>query len=354
VQIYASHDGGSGCCWYRMLVPLQAVDRLADGIDVHFRAGGPKMMKASHPPLLMAETEQADVVVAQRANSFEGMGVWRRMATPTTRTVYENDDDIWHITHENAQAYESYKEGGEAREVVARLCATSNLVTCSTPFLGDMHREIAPRTPVAVLPNYIPEFVLDMKHDDRQGRPRLGWMGGASHARDVHTASSAVRRFMKRFPEWDLWLGGTDYRRAFKCPPERSFHIPWIHVCDDPDVFYRSIDFDIGICPLLDTQFARSKSHIKALEYMARGMPVVASDVEPYRRFIKHGETGFLVKDEHQWLSALSELARDEKLRLEMGARAHAWAAENTIEKHYMEWVNAYTMLFPVGWKYKK
>lgn len=311
------------------------------------------MMKEQHPPLLLGEADKADIVVAQRANSFEGMGTWRRFSTPTCRTVYENDDDIWNITRENAAAYESYKEGGMSREVVLRLTSTANLVTCSTPHLGDLHRELAPGTPVVVLPNYIPEFVLSMKHDDRQGRPRLGWMGGASHNRDIHMATGAVRRFMKRFPGWDLVIGGTDYRRAFACPPERSFHIPWIHVCDDPDVFYRAIDFDIGICPLLDTQFARSKSAIKALEYMARGMPVVASDVEPYRRFIKHGETGFLVKHEHEWLSTLCELARDEKLRLEMGARAHAWAAEHTIEKHYMEWVNAYSMLYPANWQYK-
>ena len=336
-----------------MLVPLRAVDRLADGVDVHFRAGGPKMMNEQHPPLLLGEADKADIIVAQRANSFDGMGVWRRMSTPTCRTVYENDDDIWHITHENYMAYNNFKEGSEAREVVLRLCATANLVTCTTPYLRDMHAELAPRTPVVVLPNYIPEFVLDLKHDDRQGRHRLGWMGGASHARDIHMATGAVRRFMKRFPDWDLWLGGTDYRSSFRCPPERSFHIPWIHVCNDPDVFYRAIDFDIGICPLLDTQFARSKSPVKALEYMARGMPVVASDVEPYRRFIKHGENGFLVKRDHEWLSALSELASDEKLRLEMGANAYAWAAQHTIEKHYMEWVNAYRMLFPVGWEFK-
>jgi glycosyltransferase involved in cell wall biosynthesis len=337
-----------------MLVPLRAVDKLADDVTVHFRAGGPKMMKEDHPPLSVQEAWEADIIVAQRANSFEGMGMWRRFSTPTCRTVYENDDDIWNITHDNAAAYESYKEGGEAREVTLRLCSTANLVTVSTPHLGDLIRELTGgRVPVVPLANYIPEFVLDMKHDDRQGHLRLGWMGGASHNRDIHVATGAVRRFMKRFPDWYLVLSGTDYRKQFKTPADRTFHIPWIHVCDDPDVFYRAIDFDIGICPLLDTQFARSKSHIKALEYMARGIPVVASDVEPYAKFIKDGETGFLVKTEHEWLSRLSELARDEDMRLEMGKNARAWAAEHTIEKNYTKWVDAYKSLYPVGWEYK-
>jgi glycosyltransferase involved in cell wall biosynthesis len=355
LRIYASHDGGSGCAlaWYRMLVPLGAVGRLCDDIEVNFRAGGPKLMREQHPPFLMGEANLADVVVAQRANSFDGMGAWRRMSTPTCRTVYENDDDIWNITPENAMAYENYKEGGEPREVVLRLTSTCNLITCSTPVLGDRHRELTPDVPVVVLPNYIPEFVLGMKHDDRQGRPRIGWMGGGSHARDIHMATGAVRRFMQRFPDWDLVLAGCDYRSSFKCPPDRSYFVPWIHVCDDPDVFYRAIDFDIGICPLLDTQFARSKSHIKALEYMARGIPVVASDVEPYRKFIDHGVNGFLAKYDHEWLKYLSLLASDDDLRLKMSEAAKAKAREHTIEKHYTEWVDAYKMLFPVGWEYK-
>ena len=336
-----------------MLVPLRAVDKLADDVNVKFFQGGPKLMNYTDPPLLVTDAAEADVIVAQRANSFDGMGAWRRFNTPTCRTVYENDDDVWHVTPDNVNAYESYKEGNEAREVVLRLCMTANMVTTSSPYLGDLHRELTPRTPVVVLPNYIPEFVLNLKHDDRQGRFRLGWMGGGSHKRDITMATNAVRRFMKRNPQWDLILSGVDYRKDFGCPPERSFHIPWIHVCNDPDVFYRLIDFDIGICPLLDTQFSRSKSWIKALEYMARGMPVVASDVEPYRKFITHGVNGFLVKREHEWLSALSELANDDKLRAEMGANAYAWASEHTIEKHYQDWVNAYKMLFSVGWEFK-
>lgn len=350
----ASHDGGSGCAYYRMLLPLRTVDKLCDDVTVHFRAGGPRLMKERHPPLLVPEAAEADVIVAQRANSIEGMGVWRRFLTPTCRTVYENDDDIWNISFSNP-AYASYAEGGAAREVVLRLISTSSLATVSSPYLGDQTRALAPYTNVVVLPNYIPEYVLDMKHDDRRGRLRLGWMGGASHARDILQATGAVRRFMKRFPAWDLVINGTDYRDDFKIPADRAFHVPWIHVSDDPDMFYRMIDYDIGICPLLDSQFARAKTHIKALEYMARGIPVIASDVEPYRHFIDHGVNGFLVKQgqEHEWLRYLSELAGSTDLRLKMREAAKAKAREHTIEKNYMKWVDAYKSLFPVGWEFQ-
>jgi hypothetical protein len=62
---------------------------------------------------------------------------------------------------------------------------------------------------------------------------------------------------------------------------------------------------------------------------------------------------GFLAKTDHEWLKYLSLLASDEGLRLKMGEAAKAKARENTIEQHYAEWVNAYKMLFPVGWEFK-
>jgi glycosyltransferase involved in cell wall biosynthesis len=338
-----------------MIVPLTAVNELADGVSVTFRAGGAKLMKKPHPPVKITDADDVDVVVSQRASEYRGLGLWRRWgSTPWRRTVYENDDDVFSITPENSAAYEAHKEGTEVREAVLRYCTTANLVTTTSPHLGDRFREmLGSRVPVEVLPNYVPGWVLDVPRDTPDRRLRIGWAGGGSHARDIHTATPSVRRFMKRFPEWDLYVNGVDYRDKFKCPPDRSFHVPWIHVTDEPEVYYRAIDFDIGICPLLSTQFSRSKSWVKALEYFSRGIPVVASDVEPYRRFIDHGVNGFLCRTDHEWLKYLSLLGSDEELRVTMGEAAKAKARENTIETHYAEWVNAYRMLFPVGWEYK-
>lgn len=355
MKILASHDGGTGCAHYRMIVPLTAVNELADGVSVTFRSGGDKAMNNPHPMVKIADADDVDIVVAQRASAYAGLGLWRRWGSnPWRRTVYENDDDVFSITPENTAAWSTFKEGTEVREAVLRYCTTANLITTTSPHLGDRFREmLGNRVPVEVLPNYVPGWVLDLPRDTLDRRLRVGWMGGSSHALDVMEAAPSVRRFMQRFPGWDLFINGVDYRDKFKAEPERSFFVPWIHVTDHPQVYYRAIDFDIGICPLKSTQFSRSKSWIKALEYFSRGIPVVASDVEPYRRFIDHGVNGFLCKTDHEWLKYLSLLARDEELRLKMGEAAKEKARENTIETHYAEWVNAYRMLFPIGWEYK-
>jgi glycosyltransferase involved in cell wall biosynthesis len=354
MRILASHDGGSGCAWYRMIVPLEAVAEHSKDTSVTFRCGGVASMDDPPPQLKVDDVEGQDVMIAQRVNAYEGLGLWRRWNTPWRRTVYENDDDVFNITHDNLQAYDAYKSGSELREAVKRYCDTASLITVSTPYLGDMHREMSSdaRVPVEVLPNYINSWVLDLKRDENH-RPRIGWMGGASHVRDIEQAANSVKRFMKRHRDWDLFVSGTDYRRSFKVEANRSFYIPWLHVTNDPKMFYRAIDFDIGICPLLDTQFARSKSPIKALEYSARGVVPVCSDVEPYHNFIHDGVDGFLVKTEHEWLNRLETLANDEDLRIMMGAAAKENARKYLIEDHWQEWVNAYRMLFPADWTFQ-
>jgi glycosyltransferase involved in cell wall biosynthesis len=310
------------------------------------------------------QAEGADIFIGQRVNAYGGLGQWRRLYTPDRKLVYENDDDVWHVTPDNP-GYETYKEGGETREAVKRYCDTANLITCTTPYLADLHRTMADnRVPVEVLPNYLPGWVLDLAKDDRKGHPRIGWIGGSSHSLDLQVPGDAVKRFMKRFPEWHLFISGMDFRSQIKAPDcavlgkeirptDRSFHIPWIPVCQRPELFYRSIDFDIGIAPLRPTEFVNSKSPVKPLEYAARGIPCIATDVGPYRNFIKHGETGFLVKQDHEWLKYMSILAADEDMRLAMGAAAKKQAEEYIIEKHWQEWINAYSRLFPVGWTFQ-
>jgi len=178
-------------------------------------------------------------------------------------------------------------------------------------------------------------------------RPAVGYQGGASHGADVGIVVDPVRRFLKRFPGWDLRLGGTDYRPTFKAGDRAKFS-HWVAVYDDPPGFYGTLDFDIGVIPLAMKPFDYSKSCIKALEYAARGIPSVATDCDVYREFIRHGENGFLVKADHEWLKFLSVLASDDDLRLKMGEQARADARGWTIESNYTRWEQAYQGLFPV------
>jgi glycosyltransferase involved in cell wall biosynthesis len=156
---------------------------------------------------------------------------------------------------------------------------------------------------------------------------------------------SPVRRFLRRFPGWDFRLAGTDYRPTFKVG-DRAVFSKWVHISDDDREYFTSPDWDIGLAPVAPTAFNASKSYLKALEYGALGIPVIASDWYPYRGFVKHGETGFLVRRDHEWLQYMSELARDDALREKMGAAAREQARQYTIERGWVKWQSVYESLF--------
>jgi glycosyltransferase involved in cell wall biosynthesis len=344
MRIVAGHDGGSGCGYYRIIQPLAELARHGWETDVvsaqRWRATGDGIGVEREPDFTAARMEGADVIVGQRLDNYAGLAVWRRARKPGTRLVYEVDDDIFTIEQVNFGAWKHF-QSADAREAVSTYAQMADLVTVTTEPLAETMRRFNPN--VAVINNHIPGWVLDLPAPEGD-RPAVGWHGGVSHGMDIQLIARPVRQFLERNPGWDSVLIGADYRPTVKHP--RCGYIPWTHVTDDAEGFYRSIDFDIGLAPLRPSAFTAQKSHIKALEYAARGIPVIASDTEPYRDFVLHGVTGFLVRRDHEWLRYMEELARDPELRASMGAKAKEAARAWTIDEGWTRWRDAYEGLF--------
>lgn len=101
----------------------------------------------------------------------------------------------------------------------------------------------------------------------------------------------------------------------------------WVPIEKIPDLIS---DFDIGVMPLTDNPFSRGKCAMKALEYMAMEIPVVASAVGENKYVIKEGYNGFLASNEEEWIKSLETLILDERLREEMGKNGR-----KTVEEKY-------------------
>jgi len=80
--------------------------------------------------------------------------------------------------------------------------------------------------------------------------------------------------------------------------------------------------FDIGLMPLPDDDWTRGKGGYKLLQYMASGIPAVASPVEINKEIIKDGENGYLASNTREWEEKLSLLVQDCSLRMSMGKNA--------------------------------
>lgn len=83
---------------------------------------------------------------------------------------------------------------------------------------------------------------------------------------------------------------------------------------------------DIGIMPLVDSPFVRGKSGYKLIQYMACGLPTVASPIGVNSEIVSEAETGFLADSLRDWERALTRLLADAALRQRLGAAGRARA----------------------------
>jgi glycosyltransferase involved in cell wall biosynthesis len=325
VKIFGLPVGADGCGYYRCYQPLTELRRRGHNVMLPERG----MVWLPDADLNAGDI---DVFAGQLLTGPRGMSLWESWAGKT-RLVYDIDDDVFSSHHEGSL----WHQLPECRDIAAYLLSISDLVTVSTEPLAEVIRKYNPA--VTVVPNCVHEDLLALERPQHD-RVTVGWSGGTSHLADFRYISAQLSRFLAREPDVDFHFVGGDYSPLLKLPAARCRHTRW-----QPDLwdFYRGVDFDIGLAPLDPANaFNRCKSHIRALEYAARGIPVIASYSEPYREFVQHGVTGYLVKHDHEWGRYLRDLANDEAMRAQMGAAAKRLAASWTIQGRYGAWEQAY------------
>lgn len=159
------------------------------------------------------------------------------------------------------------------------------------------------------------------------GPPVIGWMGTSGNLVYLKVLAAALRNLSRQFDfEFqviatdrgmldELELGGVQVR--FR---------RWQPATESTDL----LEFDIGVMPLSDDPWSRYKCGLKLLQYMAIGIPGVASPVGANRDIITPGVNGFLASTAKDWESALGDLLLDSQLRQTIGSQARA-----TVERHY-------------------
>jgi glycosyltransferase involved in cell wall biosynthesis len=330
VGVAAGMDGSG---YHRMFQPFKA---LKDN-SVHFYEGPPATPPP--PPTRKDITDMSiDVLVMQRPVGAQGRRIWDELDGACAR-VYESDDDI--LNPEPSILARLCDD--RIRESVKYMLWRSDLVTVSTPYLAEEWGKHT-SAPIVVLQNVIHEDLLRMERI-RRDRVTVGWAGGASHLIDLLSVAFPLNDVLEESPQADMHCIGVDYTpMQWVLRPSLLPQCRWTNWSDDVWDFYRAWDFDVALAPLYDVPFNRSKSHLKALDAFARGTPVIASDMEPYRDIVADGKNGYLVRTAEQWRARLRELVNDAAAREELGRNAKATAAEHTIQKHWQDWEAAYEL----------
>jgi glycosyltransferase involved in cell wall biosynthesis len=116
--------------------------------------------------------------------------------------------------------------------------------------------------------------------------------------------------------------------------------ISWNEATEIQDLLH----LNIGVMPLSHDPWCEGKCGFKLVQYLALGIPAVASPVGVNKHIIEQGENGFLCATEQEWHTALTMLIKDEALRSRMGK-----AGREKIVNHYSIQANAAAFLSLFG-----
>jgi len=140
----------------------------------------------------------------------------------------------------------------------------------------------------------------------------IGWIGSPSTLKYLEPMVPILNWLHDHYPIKFLLVNGTS-KIKFKGDIES---IPWTEE-GEVDAIQK---MDIGIMPLPDNPWERGKCAYKLIQYMACGLPVVASPIGMNKEVVIHGENGYLADSKEEWIIALGKLIQEPKLREDFGA----------------------------------
>ena len=151
----------------------------------------------------------------------------------------------------------------------------------------------------------------------RDGGPvTIGWTGTFSSRPYLDLLAPVFRRLAERVPFRLRVIGNFPY----ELPGVDLEVVTWTKEREVADLQA----LDIGVYPLPADDWVSGKSGLKAIQYMAFGIPPVATHVGTTPLLIRNGENGLLVRTEDEWVDALERLVCDPALRARLGAAARA------------------------------
>jgi glycosyltransferase involved in cell wall biosynthesis len=280
--------------------------------------------------------DTADVIVGQRVCLPGPTSGWQQMVKEgRAKLVLEVDDDLF-STHPTSTIAHGFFSRPEIQANLKSNIQVAHLVTVTTEALAERIRPLNPN--VAILPNCIPQALLDHTPQRRDDVVTVGWAGSPTHQIDWHRNAEPIARVIKRHPEAEMHLMGWAPDRLCQLLPEnRRRFTGWIASVDE---LHRAIDYHIGVVPLWNNTFNVAKSDVKLLELSALGIPAVCSDVGPYR-LSGPSASARMVRSGNDWARHLTALIADEAARKEQGEAAKEWAATRTVEGNIHLWEQA-------------
>jgi len=259
----------------------------------------------------------------------------RLLAAFSRRRVFDVDDAIY--VRKPRRLGDPAGESLWRRRKFAATCRWVDTVAAGNEVLAAVARTSAAE--VTILPTSIDTAAYRVHTRDGAAAPTIVWIGSPENLVYLEMIRAALTRLTARYPTLTLRVICS---RFPEWPGVNVERIPWSSATEANALAAA----DIGVMPLSDDEWARGKCAFKLLQYMAAGLPCVASPVGANSEAVLDGVTGFHARGDADWERALGRLLESEALRREFGGAglAHV-AARYAMHTYQADYVSLLTRL---------
>lgn len=252
-----------------------------------------------------------DIVFVQKPLIFFPTSAPERWAAARRPVVFDVDDSV-HLKH-----------GRFGRERIRRVVASASHIIAGNEHLAEVMGAPDKTT-------IIPTVVDAERYTPRPtptGRFTIGWTGISHNLRELEPFAEMLARVLRE-TDAQLLLVAERFDTPWlkRLPAERLVTVKWSPASETSAL----AQVHVGLMPLAKTDFNLGKCGFKLIQYMARGIPGIATPWGANTSIVRHGVDGYLADTVDAWEDALMTLGRDPALRERLGR-----AARERFESNY-------------------
>jgi glycosyltransferase involved in cell wall biosynthesis len=276
---------------------------------------------------------QYDIIFIQRECFMIGSSFFeKKFAKSKAKIIYDFDDSIWlsNVSEANKK-FAWLKSPHKTSEIIS----LAHLIIAGNEYLKRYSLNYNKNT--IVIPTTIDTEEYKKKEKTMSDKVVIGWSGSITTIQHFEYSLNILKKLNIKYPnklEFRV-IGDADYVNE-----ELGIKgLGWNKETEIDDLS----QFDIGIMPLPDDEWAKGKCGLKGLQYMALEIPTVMSPVGVNTEIIQDGENGFLAATEQDWIEKLSLLIESPELREKIGKAGRKTVVEKySVEANKQKYLEAF------------
>jgi L-malate glycosyltransferase len=260
-----------------------------------------------------------------------GPPIFEQLYTKIAKRIIYDIDDLVYLPESKSSANNLFAKLKGRNKPLFLMRKANHVITC-TPYLDSFVRKYNLHTTDISSTIDTDKYRPKESYSITSRKFVLGWSGSHSTSKYLHLLHPVFKQLQQEGFLFKLLVMGDE---SFQIEGIEVDAVPWKESYE-VEVINR---FDIGLYPLPDEQWVYGKSGLKALQYMAAGIPTVATALGANFRIIENDVNGYLAKNESDWLLYLKQLMKEEALRKRIGLKG-----AEVVEKYFS--INAYKDIY--------